>query len=51
MILPHIEVMVLHAERRVTAFSGLKSMSVLATAAMIIRTANRNGIISLTLMA
>jgi hypothetical protein len=51
MILPHIEARALHAERRVTAFSGLKSMSVLTTAALIIRNADRNGIIRLTLMA
>ena len=51
MILPHIEASALHAERRVTAFSGLKSMSVLMTAALIIRNADRNGIIRLTFTA
>jgi hypothetical protein len=51
MILPHIEARALHAERRVTAFPGLKSMSVLTTAALIIRNADRSGIIRLTLMA
>jgi hypothetical protein len=51
MILPRIEAGALHAERRVTAFSGLKSMSVLTTAALIIRNAGRNGIIRLTIMA
>jgi len=51
MILPYIEARTLHAARRVTAFSGLKSMSILMTAAPIIRDAERNGIIRLTLMA
>jgi hypothetical protein len=51
MILPHIEARALHVERRVTAFSCLKSMSILKTAALIIRNADRNGIIRLTLMA
>jgi|GEM_PF-1614409 len=51
MILPHIEARALHAERRVTVFSGLKSMNVLTAAALIIRNADRNGIIRLTLMA
>jgi len=51
MILPHIEARALHAERRVTAFSGLKSISILTTEAPIIRNADRNGIIGLTLMA
>ena len=51
MILPHIEARALHAERRVTAFSGLKSISVLTTGTLIIRNADHNGIIRLTFMA
>jgi hypothetical protein len=51
MILPHIEARALPAERRVTAFSSLKSISALTTAALTIRNADRNGIIRLTLMA
>jgi len=41
----------LPAERRVAAFSSLKSIRALTTAALIIRNADRNGIIRLTFMA
>jgi len=51
MILPHIEAEAWNAERRVTAFPGLKSTIMLMTAALIIRNTDRNGIIRLTLMA
>jgi hypothetical protein len=51
MILPDIEAGASHAKRRVTAFLYLKSKNKVAIAAPIIREANRNGIIRLTLTA
>jgi len=51
MILPDIEAGALHAKRRVTAFLYLKSKNTVATAALITRKANRDGIIRLTLTA
>jgi hypothetical protein len=51
MILPDIEAGALHTKRRVTAFLCLKSKNTAATAAMITREANRDGIIRLTLTA
>jgi hypothetical protein len=51
MILPDVEAGALHAERRVTAFPCLKSKNMVATATLITREANRNGIIRLTLTA
>ena len=51
MILPGIEAVALHAKRRVAEFSDLKSMNAVTTVARIIREANRDGIIRLTLTA
>jgi hypothetical protein len=50
-ILPDIAAGSLHAARRVTAFPDLKSRDTVTTAALIIREANRNGIIRLTFTA
>jgi hypothetical protein len=51
MIPPYISAASLHAERRAAAFFNITSMSMPAMAALIIRTANRNGVIRLTLTA
>ena len=51
MILPDIGAGALHAKRRVTAFTDLKSKNMVTTAALITRDANRNGIICLTFTA
>jgi hypothetical protein len=51
MILPHTEAGALHAVRRVAAFISMKSMNRVATAGLITRDVNRNGIIRLTLTA
>jgi hypothetical protein len=51
MILPDIEAGALHAKRRVTVFPYLKSKNTIATATLITRETNRDGIIRLTLTA
>jgi len=51
MILPDIEAGALHTKRRVTAFPYLKSKNAAATATMITRETNRDGIIPLTFTA
>jgi hypothetical protein len=51
MILPDSEAGALHAERRVTTLSGLKSANRLATSAAIAGDADSNGIIQLTFTA
>jgi len=51
MILPDIEAGALHTKRRVTAFPYLKSKNTAATATMITRETNRDGIIPLTFTA